>query len=183
MVKTKVQALILAGMLIFGVSQAAMADMLSLGVSVPVKQDFKADDAEDVKSTSGFMLEVQLPVMVGLAYESYESKLDTSDEPTINDFSITTTMYDIFYTLDLSLVSFTLGAGVGETAVKGDLEKYFKKGKASQFFWRIGVPVMPLFSIHAGQHNVKSKIEGEEGVSMEMDVDSTVTVLGVSVGF
>lgn len=179
MIKNKVKALILASLLMMGMGHAAMADTLSVGVSVPVKQEF-TDIKDDVKSTSGFMLEVQLPMMVGFGYESYESKLDMADN---SDISIATTMYDVFYTLDLSLVSFTIGAGLGDVAIKGDYEAAYEKGKASQTFWRLGIPVMPLFSINVGQNNVKADIEGVAGNPDDVDARSTVTALGVSFGF
>ena len=176
--KSKIQGLLLAAMLVFGASQAAMADMISIGVSAPLKQTFKDADVE-ADGTSGYMLEVELPMMIGLGYESYTTKIKDD----LLDVSLETAMYDVFYSLDLSLIKFTLGLGLGEAVMRGDLEPYYKIGRVTQTFWRIGIPFAPFFGMHVGQHGVNGKLEGDNGNTNTADIGSKVTSLGITIGF
>ena len=78
-------------------STSAMAELFSVSAGIPLSQSFSSSDL-DSSGTSGYMLHVNLPIVIGIGLESYESTIRT---PT--GAKVSTMMFDVFYLFTIEI--------------------------------------------------------------------------------
>ena len=193
MISKKIFSVVVAGLLICGVSSNAFAEFLSVSIGIPVMHTL-ADDGDggpsETESVSGALIHVKLPIMLGLGYESYVTKL--KDASGLSNVEISTSMFDFFWLTPIPIINFTIGAGLGtvkldcDTASPGfscsDIFEEPSFGSAYQLYAQLGVPILPLFDIHLSYHQISASLKEKSGGDSS-SLDSTMIGLGAAFTF
>ena len=174
---------VFVGLVCMGYSTQLQANSISVSADVPLKQTFRNTTLKTDGKPSGYVLQVKLPMLVGVGLEQYDSKLKLSTTHIISD------LYTIFYQLPIPILNITFGAGYGKTKYDcptciGDTT--FKDAKTSTQFVQIGWSILPLLDIHYGLHNTYGSVEAKDlgnGVVTKMNIGGTVSTVGLSIGF
>lgn len=171
-------------------AQTARADTLSVFADLPVAMDLKLDnqkgqtDSMSASGLSGYVVGLTLPIFVGLAYESYGSKFNSSNVIG-GSFRYDVTMYDLFLNLPLPVVNIAAGLGTGTGSVSSPPAGVsVKDATLTQWFASLGIPVLPLVDVHLAYHS----FSGTNAISTpagqpDLKTNGTMWSLGVKVGF
>lgn len=177
-----------------GFSANAFAELFSVSVGIPFQHNFTSEwdggDTVESDGTSGMMVHVKFPIMLGLGYETYETKLKSFNDSIVDDMKLTINMIDVFWLTPIPIVNVTVGAGIGTTKFDceyqtnndtcDDLYKSPTLGSAYQWYGQLGYNFMPFFDVHLSYHNVTAKVEEEDGGDTSSFNGS---VLGIGVAF
>ncbi len=188
----KLFSILVAGMLLLGLSSNAYAELFSVSLGIPVSQSFSNEwssgDSVESDGITGSMVHVKFPIMIGLGYEAYESKIKSPDENLIENLKLTTTMVDVFWLTPIPIVNVTVGAGLGQSTLDCDTsgggscsDNYDTGtfGTTRQLYGQLGFPFFPFLDVHASYHYVTAEIEGKGSTSNEKFV-SNIWALGVA---
>lgn len=198
MIKKRILTILAAIALVSGFTTTAFAELFSFGVGIPVQHNFTSEweeTGETVESdgTSGAFIHVKFPIMLGVGYENYTTKLKPVDN-TVDDMSITINMIDVFWLTPVPIINFTIGAGLGTTDIdceysNGDsCDDRFKDpvpGSAYQWYLQLGYEFLPYLDAHVSYHNVTAKVTYEDDApSNGGDTDAlNGNVIGIGVAF
>ena len=168
-----------ASSLLFSSTQAFA--LVSVSVGIPFSHTFTGNwyDGNAVESdgTSGTFIQVGVPVFPGIGIDNYKTKVkaDTALE-------LDTMIYNLYYLLPIPIVNLTVGAGVGSTTLKCSVcSEIFDKGSANQWYFSVGMPIIPLFDLHLSYRSVSTKIKSK--VLPESDFGGNVMGLGIGFNF
>ena len=191
MILKKFFSVFVAGVIIFSLDSNAVAESFSVSAGIPVQRSLieKWDNGEQIESQSlsGILVHIKFPIMLGVGYESVESKINPPND-SWTDVKLSTSMYDVFYLFPISTINFTLGAGLGSSTLScvitikkcSDHWESGSIGSAYQFWGQLGVPVTPVFDLHVSYHSITSKIKGLNG---NPDLDFSGTMIGFGAAF
>ena len=158
--------------------------LINFSVGVPLSHTFTGKDTSgnDIESdgVSGFFIQIGVPMLPGIGMDSYKTKIKCASCD--KELNISTTMYNLYYLLPITIINLTIGLGTGKTqlesgGVAGD------DGTATQFYTSIGVPLIPLFDIHLSYRSISSKIESTSGDDKGKKDDVGGSVMGLGIGF
>ena len=166
--------------LIFSSTQAFA--LINFSVGIPFSHTFTGNwyDGDSVESdgTSGMFIQVGVPMFPGVGIDNY--KTGVKSETT--DVELDTTIYNLYYLLPIPMINLTLGAGVGSTTLNCSIcSQYFDKGSANQWYFSVGMPIIPLFDLHLSYRSVSTKIKSK--VLAESDFGGNVMGLGIGFNF
>lgn len=160
---------------------SAIAETALIGIEIPSTYQFdSSDDGGKLSSDgapSGFMVYAQFPALGTFGIETYEIKLaDYSDS------SITTEMLDYSYNFLLPFldISLGLGAGIGQSRVKGSASSQFSTNTSSQYFVNFGLPIFAAAQIRFSYHRVINQIPRTGGTYLE--ASGVMTSFGIGIG-
>ncbi len=191
MISRKVIPFIIAAALVFGFNTNAFAELFSVSAGIPISHSFSSEWSDgggtlESDGVSGAMVHVKFPIMLGIGYESYKTKIKSYDESVIDDISLTTNMLDFFWLTPIPVVNFTIGAGIGTAIFECDLvqtgrscsDDYESLGPTStyQLWGQLGYSFLPFLDAHFSYHNVSAKVK-------DKDDDSTTAFNGTVIGF
>lgn len=164
-----------AGLIACTFSTNAFAELFSVSAGIPVSHSITSkwsDDSEiETDGVSGVMLHVKFPIMIGVGYESYATKIKSPSSSSFDDIELSTTMYDVFYLTPVPIVNFTIGVGIGSSTLEcedssgakcSDNYEAGSIGSSTQFWGQLGFPVFPMLDIHLSYHSVSAKVKGKE---------------------
>lgn len=194
MISKKIFSMIAAGLLVCGFSSSASAELLSISAGLPVAHTFSSEwsggESHESDGVSGAMVHVKLPIMIGIGYEAYETKIKGIDSSSPDNIVLNTTLYDIFWLTPIPIINFTIGAGFGSSELEcsatgfkcSDGYEAGSLGQTTQYYLQLGVPIIPLFDIHASYHQVSATVPGKSGFDDET-FEGNVIGLGVAFTF
>lgn len=193
----KLITIIAAGLLLFGFSANAYAELFSVSAGLPVMQSFSSEwevgsEKESVESDgiTGAMVHVKFPIMIGLGYETYVSNLKSFDSGAnkVEDITLTTQMVDVFWLTPIPIVNFTVGAGAGTTTLDCDISNgtscsdFWETGGAGstyQWYAQLGFPFFPFLDAHVSYHNVSATVSGKDDTD-DATFKSNVYAIGIA---
>ncbi len=158
------------------------AQSFTASVEVPVSYSFKeADDGSKLEADglpSGVLLYLKFPFSVGIGLESYEVPLKDN-----GNNKISTQMADMFYTITIFSVDFTLGAGIGKSKVTGDQADVYQETTSSQYFAKLGFPIFAAINLNLGYHQVNAKIKETEDDNKGLEAGGNMITFGMGISF
>ncbi len=160
---------------------ASTASAFSIALDAPVAYEF--DDGGSADEVSGFKLGlafITTPfVDLGVGYERYELTEDVSG----TDATVTFDIIDVFVDLPFPFINIVIGAGVGSTEF--ELGTVSKRADVTQWYVSLGYPILLLFDIHVGWHQVMAdEIDFTfGGLPDTVDVSGTMWSVGAKLGF
>ncbi len=194
----KLLILLATVVLITGFTTTALAELFSFSVGIPVQHTFTSEwketgDTVESDGTSGAFVHVKFPIMLGLGYENYTTKLKSVND-TVDDMSITINMIDVFWLTPIPIVNFTVGAGLGTTEINceyvaGDsCDDRFedpKLGSAYQWYMQLGYEFLPFLDAHLSYRNVTARVTNEDDSPTDPGDTGSLNgnVIGVGVAF
>ena len=166
--------------LLFSSTQAFA--LINFSVGIPFSHTFSGNynGGEAVKSdgVSGMFIQVGVPILPGIGIDNYKTGVKSET----HDIELDTTIYNLYYLLPIPVINLTLGAGVGSTTLNCSVcSQYFDKGSANQWYFSIGMPIIPLFDLHLSYRSVSTKIKSK--VLPESDFGGNVMGLGMGFNF
>jgi hypothetical protein len=184
--------------LISGFTSNVFAELFSFGVGIPVQHTFTSEweetgDNVESDGTSGAFVHVKFPIMLGVGFETYQTNLkEPNDE--VDDMSLTINMIDVFWLTPIPIINFTVGAGLGTTALNCEYadgnkcsDKYKDPSFASAYQWylQLGYEFLPFLDAHVSYHNVTAKATREDDSDPDAGETSSFNgnVIGVGVSF
>ena len=174
MLSKKLLSVLVAGLMLCSFSTSAFAELFSISAGVPMTYTFNESGTES-DGTSGLLMHVKMPIMLGLGIENYETKIkDTVDQ------KVSHTIYDMFYQFPIPFINITAGVGFGinETSCTGcDVSQ----GNVVQYYAQLGIPIM-VVDIHVSHHTIYSKAT-DNNTDKDVNYGGSLTAIGVSVGF
>ncbi len=173
---------ILAGAILCVFPGNIFAQSFSISAEIPASYSFKkADDGSKLKADglpSGMLLYLKLPFSVGFGLESYEIALQD-----YGNNKISTQMADIFYTLSIFSIDFTLGAGIGKSKVTGDQADFYEETTSSQYFLKLGIPIFSAINLNLGYHQIKAQIKESADDSKGLEAGGDMMTFGMGISF
>ena len=165
----------------------AQADTLSVSVDVPVTYSFTETTLKD-PSSSGALVAVTLPFLVGLGYENYKVTGKLTDPTLANpdqDFEYKVAMYDIYVDIPFPYLNLRVGGGAGKgefdlTPVTGDT---YDSASLTQLFFNVGVPFWEVFDAHVGYHKISGDADNQTNPGKNLTLDAGMATVGLKVGF
>ena len=158
---------------------ASSASAFSVALDVPLIYDFNENGAAD--EVTGFKLGlgiIPFPVLdLGLGYEAYE----VTDAQTVGDLMLNVSIVDVFIDIPFPLINIVIGAGVG--TAEFEFLTVSEEVDVQQFYISLGYPIVPLFDVHFGYHQVNVDEITDPAFSTPVDVSGTMWSLGLKVGF
>ena len=148
----------------------------SVSVGIPLSYTISDDTVAESDGTSGYLIGVQLPFLLGLGMDSYETKIKGTD-----DMKLTTDFYNIFYQLPVPIVNLVLGLGFGNQNIECT-GCDFTKGSATQWYTSIGMPIIPFFDIHLSYRSITSK-NVANAADTKFDLSGNATGVGLAFNF
>jgi len=171
--------------LLFSSTQAFA--LINFSVGIPLSHTITGKSADGTTNvpdgTSGFFIQIGLPLLPGIGIDNYKTKLKTGTCTGCWNIPIDlVTMYNLYYLLPIPIINLTLGAGIGTTEYQCTIcGEIFDKGSASQWYASIGMPIIPLFDLHLSYRSVAAKnIKWKDGRGKE---DNSGSVMGLGIGF
>ncbi len=158
--------------------------LINFSAGIPFSHSFTGNwyDGDSVESdgTSGMFIQVGVPIFPGIGIDNY--KTGVKSETT--DVELDTTIYNLYYLLPIPVINLTLGAGVGSTTLKCTIcSQYFDKGSANQWYFSVGMPIIPLFDLHLSYRSISAKIESTSGSDKGEKDDVGGNIMGLGIGF
>ena len=159
--------------------------IISFSVGAPISHNFTSEwsDGEEIKSdsVSGTFIQIGVPIFPGIGMDNYKTKI--KDPNFVLDLE--TKIYNLYYLLPIPTINLTLGAGIGTTELKcGTCSDFFNKGKVSQWYASLGMPIIPLFDFHLSYRSVSSKITYKSGTNYEgNENDFGGNIIGLGIMF
>ncbi|MCH8884370.1 MAG: hypothetical protein IIA41_12860 [SAR324 cluster bacterium] len=160
---------------------ASTASAFSIALDVPVAYEF--DDGGSADEVSGFKLGLGIltfpAVDFGLGYERYELTEDAGG----TDATVTFDIIDVFVDIPFPFINIVIGAGMGRTEF--ELGTVSKSADVTQWYVSLGYPILLLFDIHVGWHQVMvDEIDVPMGATtVPVDVSGTMWSVGAKLGF
>jgi hypothetical protein len=145
----------------------------------------KLDSKSVSNSVSGYIIGVNLPFVVGLAYESYAADLDKKKTGGVS------TKYDVHFAdlvfnLPIPVINLAIGAGIGSAHFDPDdfagAGTKAKDASLTQYLVSVGIPIAHFFDVHLGYRTFSGKHDGSGGLS-SFDTKGQLLTLGGKVGF
>lgn len=179
-------SLFVAVMMFAGASTTAKAEMLSVGMGIPVGYS-----APDAQSTSGTLLRLSVPILPTIGYDQLEINMGKNSQG--GDMTASLKMVDLIFGIPfVPVVDLKVGAGFGAATVTGTLDPLLNTSTdnlyvapASQIFASVGYSFGPL-GVHLSMHNVACKVQ-ETGVIPlglpEYNIGGSLTALTLTLGF
>ncbi len=198
MISKRLISIITAVILVIAFNTNAFAEFFSFGIGVPIDHKFTSEwketgDTVESDGVSGAFVHVKFPIMIGLGYENYTTKLKPTND-TVKDMSITINMIDVFWLTPIPIVNFTLGAGLGTTEINceyssGDTckDRFEDPALASAYQWymQLGYDFLPYLDAHVSYHNVTAKVTSKDDAPTNSGETDSLngSVIGVGVAF
>ncbi|MBU2513602.1 hypothetical protein KJ966_19850 [bacterium] len=191
MFSKKLFPIVAAALLLTGLSSNAYAEFFSVSIGLPVAQTFSnewaaTNGAVESDGISGAMVHVKFPIMVGLGFESYVSKIKSYDEDIFDDLKLTTNMVDFFWLTSIPIVNFTIGAGLGQSTFDCEFatgsscsDHYDPNGLTWQWYAQLGFTFFPFLDAHLSYQNVSATVVGKDDTD-NITFKSSVYALGVA---
>ena len=161
--------------------------LINFSVGVPLSHTFTGKDTSgnDVESdgASGYFIQIGVPMLPGIGMDSYKTKLKCASCD--KELSVSTTMYNLYYLLPITIVNLTIGLGTGKTnwECSGWDCSWQDGGTATQWYTSFGMPIIPLFDLHLSYRSISSKIESTSGDDKGKKDDVGGNVMGLGIGF
>ena len=140
--------------------------IISLSLGTPLSHNFTGDwsDGEEIKSNgvSGIFIQIGVPVFPGIGIDNYKTKIKDSHYV----IDLETKIFNLYYLFPISSFNLTIGAGMGSTELNCvTCSDFFKKGKATQWYTSLGMPIVTLFDLHLSYRSVSTKIIYKSGTN------------------
>ena len=159
---------------------AALAELFSVSLGVPVYHSFNEEGVKADGMPTGVLAHVKFPIMIGLGIESYQTEIDTG-EANIDKVRLKTNMFDIFYLLPVPIVNITLGVGAGN--INADSDIYEDSALAYQAWCQAGFPVLPFLDMHLSYHKIFAKLESKDDSISDANFNSDMIAVGIAFVF
>ncbi len=168
-------------------------------------------DFETDGNPSGTMFHFSFPNGWGVGYESYTQMVQNKysqasgthdycwwgNTSTACKWQLKSTMYDVFYLFDLTVINLVAGFGLGETKISLDQGEWesgdgrtLKKAEIQQYYLQLGYKFIPTFDVHLSYHNISTRSKGEikyndsgGGKTEEIDPGGTLLAIGIMFSF
>ena len=175
MKKTVLTIFTILGLVFFSSNSFAF----SVSVGLPMNHTFSDSNVAESDGTSGYLIGVLLPFLIGLGMDSYKTKIKSS-----SPIDLATNMYNIYYKFPIPLLNFVIGLGTGNNKLEcSGCDDTYKQGSATQWYTSIGMPIIPFFDIHFSYRSITSKNVTVKSNDSKLDLSGNVTGVGIAFNF
>ncbi len=124
------------------------------------------------------LLYLKLPLSVGIGLESYEIALEE-----FGNNKTSTKMVDVFYSISIFSIDFTIGGGIGQSKLTGDKAGFYKESTSNQYFVKLGFPIFSVINLNLGYHQVKAPIKESADDNKGLEASADLITLGIGLSF
>ena len=167
----KLSTLLAVATVAFSFSFSAHAETLTISVGTPTPS-YSAEGVIGSETVSGTLVHVKFPGFIGFGLENLEISSAAAGWKT--------TMVDVYYLLPIPLINVTLGVGAGTNEPTLGNIGIYTAGTASQGYIQLGYS-FGVIDVHLSQHSISSNLV--DPIGPDLDTSSTMTAVGIQIGF